>query len=78
MSKDWISIKERLPEPNVPVLIYNSFPKEIRFKIVVAAFDAEMKKFRPFDWVGEEYYEPNCGFEKDDVMYWMPLPEFPI
>jgi len=62
MTGEWISVSERLPEPNEPVLICT----EVLGRHV-ASVDEEGEWFCDY---GGEWLFPN-------VTYWMPLPEPP-
>ena len=65
-AQQWISVKERLPELNVDVLIYVNFTvHSVTFKhCSVALFDGTC-------WDDDGWYSRNS------VTYWMPLPKPP-
>lgn len=65
---NWISTDDRLPEPNILVLIFNPFTFETMHTAKLTEFD------------GDQYW----FFESDDdylhiryTSHWMPLPEPP-
>lgn len=64
----WISVKERLPEPNVSVLL--------------AVYDRDHGyTYRTVAWLNTsgDWDSNDDGFNQgdEDVLYWMPLPEPP-
>ena len=69
---EWISVKDRLPEINVDVLV---FDKNISLKYVAKIIEDEnsngilCKFFIPFPY--------DVDFSHGNVTHWMPLPEPP-
>lgn len=61
---EWISVKDRLPDKYVNVLVYTEC-KDI-FTAAAVETDAESIK-----------WEDDYGYLDDDVTHWMPLPEPP-
>ena len=57
----WISVKDRLPDNDVPVMIYN-------YDVNIGVY--YKNKFHAFD-------ENGYPFEINYVTHWMPLPEPP-
>jgi len=74
----WISVEERLPELDKPVLVYNNFKGEDIYKRLVLCYDGS-------EW--REFYSDNYGDENPDELYaegfypdithWRELPVFP-
>lgn len=60
MSK-WISVRERMPEEGVDVLIYGDI-----------YFDRKGIDVDHVDKSGNFFY-----YDEGEVIYWMPIPEFP-
>lgn len=87
MKSNWISVKDRLPEKGVTVLIYYNFneytwisSEPIIEKIILTS------KYCPPDYPGEFFWLPENRFagcdgverlETKHVSHWMPLPEPP-
>lgn len=70
---EWISVKDKLPEPNELVLLYCTFhewnkPNEKWQDITVGRTDKYNNQIYP------EHYEEGTNF---DVTHWQPLPEPP-
>jgi len=67
----WISINERLPEIDLPVLI--AYKDWDRINICVA------RRGESDYWnvQGVGGYEIENDFQKTDITHWMPLPQFP-
>lgn len=64
---EWISVKDRLPNPDEYALLYDSHLNLV--------FEG---KLLPSDF----YYSDRCGYSKDvgddcEITHWMPLPEAP-
>ena len=69
MSK-WISVKDRLPEPNTEVLVYIKYPQP------VLVLDRDIRKkddIKKLFFDGEEF----APFDYGKLSYWMPLPQKP-
>ena len=61
---EWISLKDRLPEQYKSVLCYS-----LSEGIITDSF---------YDKIGEEYwFNGTRETYRDDITYWMPLPEPP-
>lgn len=60
----WISVKERLPDEGVTVLVYSKGSYEY--------FTAEYCPTTFNAWISSFY-----RFDSDDITHWMPLPEPP-
>ena len=60
---DWISVKDRLPEDDKDVLVYNSRSKEI----IMASYNSNYE-----EWDNLYDYLP-----VNEITYWQPLPELP-
>ena len=72
---EWISIKDKMPEINTPVLCYQK-NNYYQFKQIIAGYDG--KFFRPF-YNGEDDNILLDGNSKYlQITHWMPLPEKPI
>jgi hypothetical protein len=68
----WISVKERLPEEGLEVLVYGKILNDISKALGVRARfrgDQEWK----YTWESEDIHVYN----QDDVTHWKPLPEPP-
>lgn len=70
---EWISVKNKLPEPNTPVLIFAP-PNDIQI--------TEMTNHSSFDYsiiTEPRWVEPYQYFSYDGhkITHWMPLPEYP-
>ena len=70
---NWISTKERLPEPHTTVLgVIGQFLPEIDFVELLEV-----------NAIGEQFWAHACidnSFDNDisrDITYWMPIPDFP-
>ena len=62
----WISVKDRLPEDDRDVLVYDSRNKEI----IIASYNSDYKEWDNF----YNYYD---YLPVDVITYWQPLPELP-
>lgn len=62
-SNNWISVKDRLPEDDKDVLVYNSRSKEI----IMASYNSNYE-----EWDNLYDYLP-----VDAITHWQPLPELP-
>jgi len=65
MNNNWISVKERLPEPDVDVLVFDG-------KNIDVTFGEETFDDREFIWFSRISYR-----HFDKITHWMPLPEPP-
>lgn len=65
-SNNWISVKDRLPEDDKDVLVYNSRSKEI----IMASYNNNYD-----DW--DNLYNYYDYLPVDAITYWQPLPELP-
>lgn len=62
----WISVKDRLPEDDKDVLVYDSGSKEI----IMASYNSDYDEWStPYDY----YYD----LDNDKITHWQPLPELP-
>ena len=62
----WISVKDRLPEDDKDVLVYDSRSKEI----IMASYNSDYDEWStPYDY----YYD----LDNDKITHWQPLPELP-
>lgn len=87
----WISIKDRLPEPHVKVLVYGLFADARSTAIEEVPScelnrrlnEAEQKRMARCarglcdKGLFDKYGFPNHGNPKYEVRYWMPIPDFP-
>lgn len=72
MNKEWISVKDRLPEIDQQVLIYA--PKDAEYSICIAMRTHQ----KNVDLGGMPWFYPeNSGWWDDEVTHWMPLPDAP-
>ncbi len=62
----WISVKDRLPEDDKDVLVYNSRSKEI----IMASYNSNYE-----EW--DNLYNYYDYLPVDAITYWQPLPELP-
>ena len=76
-ANQWISVEDKLPEPEIPVLaIVNGFDGiltlERRWEICNPHIECYFPDFLYWDWIDNDgqYFE-------DRVTHWMPLPEPP-
>ena len=68
----WISVKERLPEAGVEVLIFGKVFNDIsKILGVRARFNGDQSW--KYTWESEDIHI----YMQDDVTHWMPLPEAP-
>lgn len=66
---NWISVKDRLPDNEKTVLIY-----DVRCRIIEIAYRVSTgNKELGIVW----FYPENKGCTEDEVTHWMPLPEPP-
>jgi hypothetical protein len=91
MEEEWISVKDRLPEADTPVLIFND--KRILRACYIPKYhindnDSEYEgDYLDYDEKNDEYYWPEgwyeCNyyeevhFKIDEVTHWRPLPAPP-
>ena len=68
-SNDWISVKDRRPEPNTWIMIYIKYPSPV-FELERGI--QEMSSIKKVFYYGEGFY---CDF--GTITHWMPLPEPP-
>lgn len=79
---EWISVKDRIPEDNEPVLIYTTktFPENIKRKTkriyAVAVYDIYLKNWFTLQDYIEERWLGNSAID-EFVTHWMPLPKQP-
>lgn len=73
---EWISVKDRLPEENTPVLICTQWGD-----VWMASYYSEcrivQKLFSPAHWDVETLRGGGIDFKATEVTHWMPLPEPP-
>ena len=62
---NWISVKERVPEKNDDVLVYDGYNNEVD----MAYLDSD------YEWIS---LTNNLVFHEGDIDYWMPLPDPPV
>lgn len=68
---EWISVKERMPEPEKPVLVFDDFG------------DMTTAYLHNYSWGTTDWHLCETGSYADDadvdgtVTHWMPLPEPP-
>lgn len=65
-SSGWISVKDRLPEDDKDVLVYDSRSKEI----IMASYNSDYE-----EW--DNLYNYYDYLPVDEITYWQPLPELP-
>lgn len=73
MEKAWISIKDKLPEVGIGILITDGQV------IASAKLDTLHAKLGDLMWSGSGFcgYEWEFNFEDNAVTHWMPLPSLP-
>lgn len=64
--KGWISVKDRLPEDDKDVFVYDSRSKEI----IMASYNSDYD-----EW--DNLYNYYDYLPVDEITYWQPLPELP-
>jgi hypothetical protein len=69
---NWISVKERLPEKDLSVLVYAPHNEFLERKFWVAELVENIDNNKYWDYTDGEYM---LSFE--DVTHWQPLPEPP-
>ena len=71
----WVSVRERLPDSDGPVLVYT--PKNKHAKVWIDCWS--MQREAPVSWSSETIETGFMwdGFEFEDVTHWMPLPVAP-
>ncbi len=69
---NWISIKDKLPEFNIGVLVTNG-------EVVTAAARGDFFKSGEINWMSHGGNGPEFDWDFDErfVTHWMPLPEPP-
>ena len=72
---EWISVDERLPEPNEKCLIAAKWGDRVVIDLgeLVPSFDIITKE-ESYDWLITYDWDEGEGFE---ITHWMPLPEAP-
>lgn len=82
----WVSIKDRLPEPHETVLVYGLFTsacstaiKEVpRCELNRRFTETEQKRMGRFAHrMFDKYGFLTHGYRIHEVLYWMPIPDFP-
>lgn len=82
----WVSIKDSLPPLHEKVLVYGNFNRADSTAIVDTPTvelnqrfsNVEQKRMRRLARrMFDEYGFPNHGNQKYEVLYWMPIPDFP-
>ena len=79
---EWISVKDRLPELNEPLIGYNDENEKVilieNYKATVLAFDEKIGIFKA-QYNSRGWSEIASHFQNGIVkpLYWMPLPEPP-
>lgn len=71
----WISVKDGLPEVNVPALVSNPNAMAKAFKIMILYFDGE--KWRELNSDDGDVFESDEDSWFTHITHWMPLPEPP-
>lgn len=69
----WISVKERLPDIDVNVLIYTPNEKCVQMACRINYGNTDYKG-NTFVW----FYPENNGWTEANVTHWMPLPNPPV
>lgn len=69
VSKDtgWVSVKERLPEEEICVLVTDGEHIEIASYIIISSYGKT-------EWTINSFFDDITGVE---ITHWMPLPELP-
>ena len=67
--KGWISVKDRLPEPETWVMVYIEYPSPV---FEVERGIQKMSSIKKMFYDGKSFY---CDF--GEINYWQPLPEPP-
>jgi len=72
----WVSVRERLPDSDGPVLVYT--PKNAHAKVWIDCW--QMQREAPLSWSSATIETGFMwdGFEFEDVTHWMPLPAAPV
>ena len=72
----WVSVRERLPDSDSPVLVYT--PKNAHAKVWIDCW--QMQREAPLSWSSATIETGFMwdGFEFEDVTHWMPLPAAPV
>ena len=75
---DWISIDERMPEQNCPILIYCP---ERKGRVFIAIYERNWQGVVNGDgvrWMADMFFGDGVAYTyKQDVSHWMPLPDPP-
>ena len=66
---EWISIKDRLPEPETWVMVYIEYPSPV---LEMERGIQKMSSIKKMFYDGKSFY---CDF--GNITYWQPLPEPP-
>ena len=74
---EWISVKDRLPEEDTPVLIYAPNTGGIWMAGYCGEYRVMQVQVRPAYWESYGSYDECMEFKPQDVTHWMPLPEPP-
>ena len=76
---EWISVKDRLPENNTPVLV--CFDNRYDFgggnDLTIGVYDALGVQVKKGEWYDEGSWNADYGYDEIAVTHWMPLPEKP-
>ena len=72
----WISVKDRLPEENTPVLICTQW-RDVWMASYYSECRIAQKLFSPAHWDVETLRGGGIDCKATDVTHWMPLPELP-
>lgn len=67
---EWISVKDRLPEEDVSVLVFGSSG------LFIGSYDYGNKYMESY-WSSEKYKHIECTEDYEPVTHWMPLPQPP-
>lgn len=79
---EWISVKDKIPQDNEPVLIYTTkkFPENMKQKTkriyAVAVYDIYLKNWFTLQDYIENSWLGNSAID-EFVTHWMPLPKQP-
>ena len=70
MNNNWISVKERLPESHMEVLVYGKHYLRKKHMIAVAEYD---HKWSWWNQCGVSGFDTEWDMVPDSITHWMPL-----